>query len=195
MSMLARLGAVNPAVADRLGGEPELIFDLLDIDPDAARKARRGLIARLIGKLSAEAPRQRRLPPIADADCFDLDHHWHVLHYLFTGTAWEGALPEGFIAAAGAEIGDIDVGYGPARLFTPEEVRGIAAFLDRLTRDDLRRRYVPPEIAAAEIYGSGTPDADDAEMHVDDLFSIVQEVRVFVRGVADRGDAMLVYIY
>lgn len=40
-----------------------------------------------------------------------LDKAWHGLHFLFTGTAWEGDPPLNFLVSGGREIGDVDVGY------------------------------------------------------------------------------------
>ena len=55
---------------------------------------------------------------------FDIDKAWHGIHYLLTGTAWEGAAPLNFLVAGGRPVGDVDVGYGPARAFSGAEVVG-----------------------------------------------------------------------
>src|SRR5690349_11334743 len=55
----------------------------------------------------------------------DLDKAWHGLHFLLTGTDWGGTPPLNFIVAGGETIGDVDVGYGPARAFTPEQLAEI----------------------------------------------------------------------
>jgi hypothetical protein len=56
----------------------------------------------------------------------DVDKAWHGIHFLLTGAAWGDNRPECFIVASGREIGDDDVGYGPARGFTSSEVKQIA---------------------------------------------------------------------
>lgn len=40
----------------------------------------------------------------------DIDKAWHGLHYLLTGTAWEGAPPLNFLAAGGREVGEVESG-------------------------------------------------------------------------------------
>jgi hypothetical protein len=51
----------------------------------------------------------------ADGDELGVDKAWHGIHVLLTGTAWEGSFPLNFTVSGGKEIGDVDVGYGPAR--------------------------------------------------------------------------------
>ncbi|MGE3908388.1 MAG: DUF1877 family protein, partial [Chloroflexota bacterium] len=48
----------------------------------------------------------------------ELEKNWHALHWLLTGSKWEGEPPLNFIVLGGAGIGDVDVGYGAARAFT-----------------------------------------------------------------------------
>src|SRR5262245_58137806 len=45
----------------------------------------------------------------------DTDKAWHITHFLLTGEAWGGAEPLANAVLGGTEIGDEDVGYGPAR--------------------------------------------------------------------------------
>jgi len=59
----------------------------------------------------------------------------HGIHFLLTGTAWEGDFPLAFIVRGGREVGD--VGYGPARIFTSDEVQAIANALRPITREVL----------------------------------------------------------
>jgi hypothetical protein len=77
---------------------------------------------------------------------------WHGLHYLLTGSADESGSPLGFLVEGGQEIEDADGGYGPPRLFTPEETRAIQTALAALTDDDLWSRFVPAEMNELGIY-------------------------------------------
>src|ERR1700691_2716073 len=72
---------------------------------------------------------------------FDVDKAWHGIHFLLTGTAWEGTPPLDFIVRGGQEVGDVHVGYGPARAFTSAEVRKIADALRPLSPAELERRF------------------------------------------------------
>ncbi len=83
----------------------------------------------------------------------NLDKSWHAMHYLLTGTAWDVSEGAGAAMLGGDEIGE-DNGYGPARLLTSDTVRVVAAALDAIDVDNLRKRFVPEALAAADIYSA-----------------------------------------
>ncbi|HEX8535831.1 MAG TPA: YfbM family protein, partial [Cystobacter sp.] len=66
----------------------------------------------------------------SSSEYLPLEKNWQALHFLLTGTAWEGSPPLNFIAAGGQPVGDEEgFGYGPARAFTPEQVKDISRAL------------------------------------------------------------------
>jgi len=123
----------------------------------------------------------------------DVDKAWHAIHFLLTGTAWEGAPPLNFIITGGAEIGD-DLGYGPARGLTSGEVRNLASALTAIPPDSLLQRFDPAAMTSAEIY----PGIWNRPQHEDDSRSYVCEyydqLRSFVLDAAVEGEAMLMAI-
>ncbi|WP_155391668.1 DUF1877 family protein [Catellatospora paridis] len=119
----------------------------------------------------------------------DLDKSWHGVHYLLTGTAWDISQGAGEAVLGGEEIGE-DGGYGPARLFTPEAVRAVAAALDALDLDALRARFDPRAMAALDIYPS--PGAELAKF--DDLAASLTDLHRFYKGAAADGQAVLLVI-
>jgi Domain of unknown function (DUF1877) len=90
-------------------------------------------------------------PPGSDDTAVDLDGEWHGIHYLLTGSAD----PDGSLASkvifGGESIGK-DLGYGPAQLLRPEEVKAIAQLLQKISPETLRKRYKPEEMARAGVY-------------------------------------------
>lgn len=42
-----------------------------------------------------------------------MDKAWHGIHYLLTGTAWEGDPPLNFLVTGGREVGTEEIGIGP----------------------------------------------------------------------------------
>ncbi len=81
----------------------------------------------------------------------EMDKEWHGIHFLLTGSAWSTQGPYGQVILGGKEIGP-DLGYGPARFLTAEQVKEIAERLRGVTEDQLRRRYDPVKMTEAEIY-------------------------------------------
>ena len=92
----------------------------------------------------------------------DLDKAWHGIHFLLTASAWEGQPPLHFLVAGGTPVGDIDVGYGPARVLTSAEVASVHRALSELPDDTLRARFDPAAFQQADIY-PGIWDRDSKE--------------------------------
>lgn len=121
----------------------------------------------------------------------DVDKAWHAIHFLLTGEAWTGDWPLGFIVVGGNEIGDDDVGYGPARGFTSGEVAEIDRALSGIDAPTLLSRWDSAAVRAAELYAVD-PDALDDE--ADYVGSYYEQLRAFVHELASAGLAMIAYV-
>jgi hypothetical protein len=124
----------------------------------------------------------------------DLDKAWHGLHFLLTGTAWEGDPPLNFLVTAGREVGTEDIGIGPARTLTSAETEQAASALARISDEELRGRFVPSEMMRVEIY----PEIWDRDPAADDtlgyLMQYVGQLRSTLEDVVQRGHGLLVTI-
>ena len=122
----------------------------------------------------------------------DLDKAWHGLHFLLTGSAWEGEGPLGFLVACGEPVGDIDMGYGPARALSPDGVRELDGALSRITSQDLRARFDPAKMMAESVY----PTIWDRDPREDDVLGWViasfEELKGFVRRASQEGRGLVV---
>jgi hypothetical protein len=152
-----------------------------------------------VAALRADPERiSRLLYPSEDGDTkmsddvhLDLEKSWHGIHFLLTGEVWEGALPLAFLVR-GQDIGEIDVGYGPARGFDATEVRAIAEALRPITPSVLRSRFDPRALGWKEIYPvHGRALGDDEREY---LISHYEVLRTFVLETADLGAGLIVYI-
>ena len=157
MSMILGFTTISDENIARVFAFPPLVWKFIAPDDpeafeqDAARHRQSGFLARLF----------RKQPPPADEELVlrdgegvdeDLDKAWHGLHYLLTGTAWEGAPPLNFLLAGGRELPGSEVGYGPARVLTSTEVLEVAGALDRVSEEWLRGRFDAADMMAKEIY-------------------------------------------
>ena len=203
MGMRVGLASLSEATIDKLHADPPLVWSAVaPDDPEAVARARGapkrpGLLARLFGaRVEPTAP-----PAVAglvlgegEGDVGDLDKAWHGIHYLLTGTAWEGDPPLNFLVTGGREVGDEDVGYGPARTFTPAETREIAGALAALSDEQLRARFAPQEMMRLEIY----PEIWDRDPADDDtlgyLMAYAGQLRAALASVVERGHGLLVTI-
>ena len=120
----------------------------------------------------------------------DVEKAWHGIHFLLNGDVWGGKPPLDFIVA-GEPIGDVDVGYGPARGFVADQVRAIATALEPITADVLRARYNASAPGWAEIYPThGRVD----EGALDYFVSYYETLRDFVIETAELGAGLIVYL-
>lgn len=121
----------------------------------------------------------------------DLDKAWHGIHWLLTRTAWGGDPPLAWAIVGGEDIGD-DMGYGPARVVTPEQVREVAAALASLDDAGLAQRYDPEAMQAQQIYPTvWTRDGEEALGYLQHYFHVLAR---FYADAAQRGDAVLQWI-
>ena len=121
----------------------------------------------------------------------DVDKAWHGIHFLLTGEGWTGRLPLGFIVSGGRGIGDVDVGYGPARGFTSGEVREIADALAPISREALLARWDAERIREADLYGVNPDDPDGESEYLGQHFEALKR---FISELASEGRGMIVYL-
>lgn len=123
-------------------------------------------------------------------NCMDVDKAWHGIHFLLSGDPWGGNLPLANVVLGGTEIGD-DVGYGPARYITADDVRTVADAISDVTPQELAKRYDPSALKKHEIY----PEIwDEGEGAVEYLTSWYQSLREYYLDAASKGNAMLKYL-
>ena len=128
-----------------------------------------------------------------DPNICDLDKAWQGLHFLFTGTAWEGEEPACYLVRGGEELDGAD-GYSSVRALTPGEVRSFASFLGSLSKEELTRRYDPARMMALEIYPEIWNRKGEERSPQDYLLASFDELRPFVIEAARAGDAAIVYL-
>jgi len=123
----------------------------------------------------------------------NLDKSWHVLHFLFTGRAWDGPLPAGVLLAGGREVGE-DLGYGPARTLTPDETKAFAKFLSGQSVPALAKRIDTGTMKKLGISGADHEDAGaraDLEADVDHY---LPQLQTYVGGAAKDGNGLVIWM-
>lgn len=122
----------------------------------------------------------------------DLDKAWHGVHYLLTGLTQGGPEPYSLAVFGGKEFGP-EVGYGPARFLTAEQVARVAQALSKLPAQALAERFNPPDMQAKGIY----PDViwvRDKEESLDYALEGYERLQVFYRDAASRGEAVIQWL-
>lgn len=201
MSMILELHTVSDANLIRVLADPPLVWKVVSPDDDGMYEAARaeagvaeaGFFQRLFGRPArAKASAVDFLLAPGEVDTIDLDKAWHGIHFLLTGTAWEGEPPLNFLMQGGTVIGEVEVGYGPARGMTAAEVQAVAAALAGIDEAFMRARFDPAQMTQLDIY-PGIWDRDPAE---DDSFGYCMEyfgeLRTFVMRAAERGAGLII---
>ncbi len=188
MSMIGNFRTTSDADIDALLARPKRI-ELMLYGEYVADKTKSGIFSFL--KKKKEEPTDNWKPEEPGAE-FDVDKAWHGIHFLLTGSAWEGSGPEAFIVAGGTEIGDIDVGYGPAREFRSKDVHAIAERLKTIDKGSLEKRFDKKTFIEEEIY----PEIWDEEP--EDCFGYLLEyfemLKQFIIKAAEDNKALIVYL-
>src|ERR1700680_3405015 len=124
----------------------------------------------------------------ADADGRErvvLDKAWHAIHFVLTGSRLGGEEPLNFLVSEGTPVGEVDVGYGPARVLTSDQVRALAAALATVAPDDLGKRVDLKTLDDEIIYPGGWQRNG---FGVDYVVSKYRDMRSLIERLAERGE-------
>ena len=127
----------------------------------------------------------------APENYLDVDKTWHAVHYLLNGETWEGKFPLSAAVMGGENLGDEDMGYGPARYLTPDAVAAVDAALAEIPPDALLAGYEPGRLNDAEIYPQVWRDDEDDRQYIASNYRALLD---FYRAAAAAGDAVIVWI-
>jgi hypothetical protein len=159
----------------------------------ADRQPRPGLFARLFKGAKVEPPPPA--PPLelqpGEGDlgpAGDFEKSWGGLHYLLTGTEYEGEPPFNFLMGGGRDL-ELEDGEAPLITHSSVDTRRIADALMRLSDEEVRRRVNLEEMNQLEIYRRPWEESD-----VEDLLEDFRRLRETVSAVAGKGFGLLVSI-
>jgi hypothetical protein len=130
----------------------------------------------------------------ADADRRErvvLHRAWHAIHFALTGSRLGGEEPLNFLVAEGTPVGEVDVGFGPARVLTSQQVGRIAAALAPIQPDDVARRVDLGKFDQEVIYPGNWQSNG---FGVDDVINTYRDMRDLIERAAERGEGLVLYI-
>lgn len=201
MGMTGGLVRASEAEIARLCAHPEELRDFIDEDvwvPPVRQVRPRGVLGFLLRLTpitieevdpDATPPPGARLEPSRPQ--FDMDTAWQPLHFLLTGTAWEGDEPACYLVRGGQGIADDAEAFSSARALDPDNVRQFDAFLSTVSHEDLRKRFDLKAMIAARIYSA--PRGGSAGPDIEPLLELFDELRAFVAASAAAGAGLVVY--
>lgn len=174
MGMVMALRRLAPVEAAQIVEDPDLVPDLIygrDDEP--------------IDKAEFRGPPDKiRL--------LDLNKSWHIIHFLLTGTDYDGEPPANALMD-GAIVGEKEVGYQVPMLLSAGQVKAFADHLVSLGKETLMGRWDVDRMLEKEVYMAEIAQRDGDEM-VDYVMEYFDELRIFARAAADSGEQILVVI-
>ena len=116
---------------------------------------------------------------------------WHAIHFVLTGSRLGGDEPLNFLVAEGTPVGEVDVGFGPARVLTSAQVQSIATALAEIEPEEVARRVDVRQLDAEKIYpGNWRRDGIGIDYIVDNY----RAMRSVVDRAASQGQGLVLYI-
>lgn len=198
MGMCLALHSVSDENIKRILERPELIWRLIASDDpeayeEAVKKNQVGLLSKLFGR---KAVTKIEIPNLSFVEGEnvddDLDKSWQGIHYCMNKTAYEAEPPMDFITVGGEAAGNIDVGYGPARLFNSETVQEIHSHLLNISEAEVSANYNPEEMGKLDIYPNiWSRDGDVGLKYITEYFL---NLKSFVANCANNKLGMAVYM-
>ncbi len=181
MGVYCELRSATPAHLSDLARAPRLLSLFWDA---AEMQPRPSLISRLFR-------RGPRIPPsmqdISESMAISLDKAWHGLHFLLTGSAVGGSLPQAFLLECGRTLDP------NSRFFTPSEAAAIGHYISSVTEASLRARFDPCSMERADVYPAIIWVRDGSEA-LDWLLEFWDRVPSFFRDVQAEGHGVIVTI-
>lgn len=188
MSMLFDLRRVSKEQAESLVNDPSDVFFFLH--GDEPYKPLKGFFSKLLDlKPTQKQKRAWDSPP--EGTVLGLDKNWHVIHYLFSRTPWEGPLPQASLLS-GSELGRVNVGYGPARILTPQQIEAFRDFLDALDKDKYASGVTGTELEQNQIYGA-YPEWSQEDANY--LWEYVEALKSFFSNAKANEEYIVMYLY
>lgn len=184
MSMIGCYRRVKPSELRRLQAAPDGIEDFIN-PPDYEEAC-------------FEAMRNGQPPP--ESPNLDVDKAWMPINFLLCGeTVGVGKPPLGIIVCGGRELGDVDLGYGPARYLTADEVRAAAHALEVIPAEKLMERFdYQAMVQSGACWLPENADEAERKFREDEERDYVPfnytALRRYFLDAARAGDAMLLWI-
>jgi hypothetical protein len=125
---------------------------------------------------------------------FDLDKAWHAIHFLLTGSAWEGEEPLCFLVKGGQQIGSIDLGFGPARALRPDQVKRFDEALSSVSAEQLRAMYDAQRMQKEGIYPDIWDREDEEDETKDYVIEYFEMLKTFVDQTSKEGKGVIIYL-
>ena len=164
----------------------------------------RAVIAKMLGAAALKDPRFAQVAQVFglkdglpssevvdDSPFLDLDKVWHGLHWIFTGSAYEGPEPLCYLVHKGLVIGQRR--DSQVRAFSSKQLAAFEAALHPFDEAEVRRRFNGPAMVAADINLSAMWGRDPEE-GIEALNFYLPKLKLFLSEAKARNEGMLIWV-
>lgn len=108
-----------------------------------------------------------------------------------TSTPWEGTEPHCYLLSGGEPIGEVDVGWGPARALSSKEVQEFEKVVSEIGKDEFVSRFDKTKFSENSIY----PDRWDRENAptAEEYFKFFEVLKDFLKQASDHNSGAVVW--
>ncbi len=122
-----------------------------------------------------------------------LEKAWHGLHFLLSGSAWEGEGPLGFLLAGGESLGGEDSDDEPGdRFFSPDETKALDHALANVSDEQLWARFDPERMTEESIY-PGIWDEAESDLR-EEYLAYFQAMKELIHRASSANQGILISI-
>ncbi|MBP2543926.1 YfbM family protein [Acinetobacter guillouiae] len=126
------------------------------------------------------------------SQALDLDKAWHAIHFILNGDSYGEQGPLAKVFFGGEEIGE-DLGIGPARYLTAEQVKQVVTAIEQVSDHQFSSQYDIEALDQADIYPNMWDE--DSEEGLKYILPYFQDLKKFYQEAAFRNQAVLIYIH
>ncbi len=203
MGMILEFRSISDKKIEQLLAYPPLIWKVIaPDDPKMFEDAmnisikKPSVFSRLFSKKSS---RMKSKPPeinfdITEEECFviDLDKSWHGIHFMLSGSIADGNPPLDFLLCGGRYIGDIDIGYGPARALTSSELANVKVALEHIDIDEFKSRYNPESMSENDIYPAVWDRKDVHDENLEFLLENYSAMKNYINDIYNKSCGIII---
>jgi len=120
-----------------------------------------------------------------------LDKTWHAIHFALVGSRLGGERALNFLVSEGRPVGDVNVGFGPARVVSSQLVHELAALLALIEPHEFGERIDVRRLDEADIYpGHWQRDG----LSLDCIVANYRAMRDLIQRLAGESLGMILYV-
>ncbi|MEN8170634.1 MAG: YfbM family protein [Pseudomonadota bacterium] len=200
MGMCIALHSVSDININKILESPPLIWRLIAADdPDIYLEAvrentKKGFLSKWFAKSKINDAIDAPVLEFTEGENIDddLDKSWQGIHYCLNKTEYDAEPPMDFITLGGETAGDIEVGYGPARLIDSSTVKEIEKIISNITTEQLYQNYNPSEMDKLDIYPNiWVRDGAEGFEYISEYF---ENLKTFIANCSKHNLGMAVYL-